>query len=113
MMVQPPTLLYAVQAGVSRMALSTGLSGTGVRLPQQSCTAVCHSSMPSAQVPANGAPHTLGPTLTMFPHLCSWGEPYAEHGFFRIVTSAFKDGQVICWQLMFWLVFAAAGPTGV
>eukprot|EP00891_Asterochloris_glomerata_P000467 jgi/Astpho2/467/Aster-03513 len=23
----------------------------------------------------------------------SWGEPYAEHGFFRIVTSAFKDGQ--------------------
>lgn len=23
----------------------------------------------------------------------SWGEPWGENGFFRIVTSAFKDGQ--------------------
>ena len=37
----------------------------------------------------------------MCPLFCSWGEPYAEHGFFRIVTSAFKDGQVKRWQLMF------------
>lgn len=103
-------LLCALQAGVWRMALSTGLSGTGVCFKRELCTAVCHTSMASAQVPARLALHT---TLTMDPLFCSWGEPYAEHGFFRIVTSAFKDGQVSCWKLSCLACVCCCWTTGV
>ena len=78
--------------------------------PQELCTAVRHDCMAPAQVPASAPPHTLGPTFTMGPLLCSWGEPYAEHGFFRIVTSAFKGGKVSCWQLK---LFGCCWTTGV
>ena len=62
-----------MQAGVLKMALSIGLSGTGVLHTLELCTAVRRNSMTPAQVPADTAPQHSRPDITNVPSLLQLG----------------------------------------